>query len=58
VTTTDTIRTCVQNAEQQVRMFSQVDTFATCALNVRMRKYAQCGPRLSLALPVNDLHNT
>jgi len=25
-----------------------VDTFATCGLNVRMRKYAQCGPRLSL----------
>jgi len=25
-----------------------VDTFATCGFNVRMRKYAQCGPRLSV----------
>jgi len=24
-----------------------VDTFATCGFNVRMRKYAQCGPRLT-----------
>jgi len=23
-----------------------VDTFATCGFNFRMRKYAQCGPRL------------
>jgi len=23
-----------------------VDTFATCGFNVRMRKYASCGPRL------------
>jgi len=23
-----------------------VDTFATCDFNVRMRKYASCGPRL------------
>jgi len=50
---TETIRTCVPNAERQLQMFSQhvfstrtVDTFATCGLNVRMRKYAQCGPRL------------
>jgi len=25
-----------------------VDTFATCDFNFRMRKYAQCGPRLIL----------
>jgi len=25
-----------------------VDAFDTCGFNVRMRKYAQCGPRLSL----------
>jgi len=25
-----------------------VDTFATCGFNVRMRKYAQCGPRLTV----------
>jgi len=24
-----------------------VDTFSTCGLNFRMRKYAQCGPRLT-----------
>jgi len=49
VTTTETIRTCVENAERQVRLFSQrtVDTFATCDFNFRMQKYAQCGPRLS-----------
>jgi len=23
-----------------------VDDFASCGFNVRMRKYAQCGPRL------------
>jgi len=52
VTTTNAIRTCVENAERQVRMFSQraVDTFATCGFNVHMRKYAQCGPRLRALL--------
>jgi len=25
-----------------------VDAFASCGFNIRMRKYAQCGPRLSL----------
>jgi len=30
-----------------------VDTFATCGFNVRMRKYAQCGPRLSATVHVN-----
>jgi len=25
-----------------------VDTFSTCGLNFRMRKYAQCGPRLNV----------
>jgi len=25
-----------------------VDAFATCGFNVRMRKYASCGPRLSV----------
>jgi len=31
-----------------VKIFSTrtVDTFATCDFNFRMRKYAQCGPRL------------
>jgi len=24
-----------------------VDAFATCGFNVRMRKYASCGPRLT-----------
>jgi len=51
VTTTETIRTRVQNAERQVRRFFSthtVDTFATCGFNVRLRKYAQCGPRLSI----------
>jgi len=24
-----------------------VETFSTCGLNCRMRKYAQCGPRLT-----------
>jgi len=50
VTTTDTIRTCVENAERQVRMFSQCvqwTPFATRDFNFRMRKYAQCGPRLT-----------
>jgi len=27
-----------------------VDTFATCDFNFRMRKYASCGPRLTLAI--------
>jgi len=27
-----------------------VDTFATCDFNFRMRKTAQCGPRLSHAM--------
>jgi len=26
-----------------------VDAFATCGFNVRMRKYASCGPRLKIA---------
>jgi len=26
-----------------------VDTFDTCGFSVRMRKYAQCGPRLNLS---------
>jgi len=44
VTTTDAI--FVENA----KIFSTrtVDTFATCDFNLRMRKYAQCGPRLSV----------
>jgi len=42
VTTTGALRTCVENAERQVRMFSQRD------FNFRMRKYAQCGPRLTV----------
>jgi len=25
-----------------------VDAFATCGFNVRMQKYASCGPRLSI----------
>jgi len=27
-----------------------VDAFAICGFNVRMRKYASCGPRLSVHL--------
>jgi len=27
-----------------------VDAFATCVFNVRMRKYASCGPRHTLML--------
>jgi len=30
-----------------------VDTFATCGFNVRMRKYAQCGPRLTYLIHKN-----
>jgi len=39
VTATDAIRTCVENAEQQMQMFSQrtVDTFATSDFNFRMQ---------------------
>jgi len=50
VTTTDAIRTCVENAEWQVRMFSQRVQWTPLLLLIsmfRMRKYAQCGPRLS-----------
>jgi len=31
------------------KIFS-TDTFATCGFNFRMRKYAQCGPRLNIDL--------
>jgi len=43
VTTTETIRTCVQNAERQVQM---------------LRKYAQCGPRLRAHGPVASAYFT
>jgi len=37
-----------------------VDAFATCGFNVRMRKYASCGPRLTERLamgsPQDDLN--
>jgi len=31
-----------------------VDTFAPCDFNFRMRKYAQCGPRLGVRAKLND----
>jgi len=33
-----------------------VDTFATCGFSVRMRKYAQCGPRLTLTLTLSEFY--
>jgi len=48
---TETIRTCVQNAERKVRRFSQRIQWTPLLLVVYMfacGKYAQCGPRLSV----------
>jgi len=47
VTTTETIRTCVENAEQQVRMFSQRVQWTPLLLVISIFKYTQCDPRLS-----------
>jgi len=48
VTATDAIRTCVENAERQVRMFSQRVQWPPLLLEIS----TPCGPRLIL-----DLHN-
>jgi len=52
--TTGAIRTCVENAN--VFSTRTVDTFATLDFNFRMRKYAQCGPRLTNSCKGINIH--
>jgi len=54
---TETIHTCIENAERQVQTFSQRAQWTPLLVVIsifRMREYKPCGPRLTVS--ANHLH--